>query len=62
MTRRKVGKVIRPVRVHALLADHQNSDALSAEERAVLRYAGAMTVTPVEVPGPLPAWRGHPCP
>jgi len=31
------------------LADYENSAALSEQERTVLRYADAMTATPVEV-------------
>ena len=35
------------------LADYENSAALSEQERTVLRYADAMTATPVEVPDEL---------
>ncbi|MHC4222583.1 MAG: carboxymuconolactone decarboxylase family protein, partial [Planctomycetota bacterium] len=35
------------------LADYENSAALSEQERTVLRYAHAMTATPVEVPDEL---------
>jgi alkylhydroperoxidase family enzyme len=32
------------------LADYERSDAFDADQKAVLRYADAMTRTPVEVP------------